>query len=116
MSVGRRYHRTPDRPIGRAEKRASKMCRQSVTVFIAALPFMIVGSFMLVFIFPPISTEPLVGFAAARAWLDFSNTYQPQLLPVQHEHGADDPFHLGGRRIQPCPPEVLDPVSRVCCR
>ncbi|MGR5488712.1 PTS sugar transporter subunit IIC, partial [Vibrio alfacsensis] len=35
--------------------------------FIAALPFMIVGSFMLVFIFPPFSAETTWGFA--RAWL-----------------------------------------------
>ncbi|GAL31301.1 PTS system cellobiose-specific IIC component [Vibrio variabilis] len=36
--------------------------------FIAALPFMIVGSFMLVFIFS-VSAETTWGFA--RAWLDF---------------------------------------------
>ena len=35
--------------------------------FIAALPFMIVGSFMLVFIFPPFSPDTQWGFA--RAWL-----------------------------------------------
>ena len=46
--------------------------------FIAALPFMIVGSFMLVFIFPPISSETTWGFA--RAWLDFSNTYRAELM------------------------------------
>lgn len=46
--------------------------------FIAALPFMIVGSFMLVFIFPPISAETTWGFA--RAWLDFSSTYRDQLM------------------------------------
>ncbi|MFC3912863.1 PTS sugar transporter subunit IIC [Pseudaeromonas sharmana] len=54
--------------------------------FIAALPFMIVGSFMLVFIFPPFSPETQWGFA--RAWLDFSARYQPQLLlPFQLSMG-----------------------------
>ena len=42
--------------------------------FISALPFMIVGSFMLVFIFPPFSPDTTWGFA--RAWLDFSNKYR----------------------------------------
>lgn len=46
--------------------------------FVAALPFMIVGSFMLVFIFPPISNETTWGFA--RAWLDFSTTYRNELM------------------------------------
>jgi NOL1/NOP2/fmu family ribosome biogenesis protein len=45
--------------------------------FIAALPFMIVGSFMLVFIFPPFDPETKWGFA--RAWLDFAKTYFPAL-------------------------------------
>ena len=54
--------------------------------FIAALPFMIVGSFMLVFIFPPFSQETQWGFA--RAWLDFAGTYQAQLLlPFQLSMG-----------------------------
>lgn len=46
--------------------------------FIAALPFMIVGSFMLVFIFPPFSPDTSWGFA--RAWLDFSATYRDELM------------------------------------
>ena len=46
--------------------------------FIAALPFMIVGSFMLVFIFPPFDPETKWGFA--RAWLDFAKEYQDKLL------------------------------------
>lgn len=46
--------------------------------FTAALPFMIIGSFMLVFIFPPFSAETNVGFA--RAWLDFSQHYREQLM------------------------------------
>ncbi len=46
--------------------------------FTAALPFMIIGSFMLVFIFPPFSADTTMGFA--RAWLDFSETYREQLM------------------------------------
>ncbi|GKW37043.1 PTS sugar transporter subunit IIC [Pectobacterium carotovorum] len=46
--------------------------------FTAALPFMIIGSFMLVFIFPPFSADTTVGFA--RTWLDFSITYREQLM------------------------------------
>ncbi|MCL6328604.1 PTS sugar transporter subunit IIC [Pectobacterium carotovorum subsp. carotovorum] len=46
--------------------------------FTAALPFMIIGSFMLVFIFPPFSADTTVGFA--RTWLDFSITYRAQLM------------------------------------
>ncbi|GKX44160.1 permease IIC component [Pectobacterium carotovorum subsp. carotovorum] len=46
--------------------------------FIAALPFMIIGSFMLVFIFPPFAPDTTLGFA--RAWLDFSVAYREQLM------------------------------------
>lgn len=46
--------------------------------FIAALPFMIVGSFMLVFIFPPISSNSTFQFA--KAWLNFSANYREQLM------------------------------------
>lgn len=46
--------------------------------FIAALPFMIVGSFMLVFIFPPISSD--TSFQFAKAWLNFSATYREELM------------------------------------
>lgn len=46
--------------------------------FIAALPFMIVGSFMLVFIFPPFSSDTTWGFA--RGWLDLSEKYRDQLM------------------------------------
>lgn len=55
--------------------------------FIAALPFMIVGSFMLVFIFPPFDPDTTWGFA--RAWLDFASTYQTELLlPFQLSMGV----------------------------
>ena len=61
--------------------------------FIAALPFMIVGSFMLVFIFPPFSADTTWGFA--RAWLDFSETYREQLmLPFNLRYGGDDHIHF----------------------
>ncbi|MBD1573720.1 PTS sugar transporter subunit IIC [Vibrio sp. S17_S38] len=46
--------------------------------FISALPFMIVGSFMLVFIFPPFSPDTSWGFA--QAWLGFSSEYRDQLM------------------------------------
>lgn len=46
--------------------------------FIAALPFMIIGSFLLVFIFPPFSPDSTWGFA--RSWLNFSQTYREQLM------------------------------------
>ena len=46
--------------------------------FTAALPFMIIGSFMLVFIFPPFSADTTNSFA--RGWLDFSQTYREQLM------------------------------------
>ncbi|SUQ55488.1 PTS system oligo-beta-mannoside-specific EIIC component [Raoultella terrigena] len=46
--------------------------------FTAALPFMIIGSFMLVFIFPPFSPDTTNGFA--RGWLDFSQQYREQLM------------------------------------
>ncbi len=50
--------------------------------FVAALPFMIIGSFMLVFIFPPFSPDTHWGFA--RAWLDFSLAYREQLMLPYH--------------------------------
>ncbi len=46
--------------------------------FISALPFMIIGSFLLVFIFPPFSPDTRIGFA--RAWLGFSLHYREQLM------------------------------------
>ncbi|CCJ75048.1 PTS system, cellobiose-specific IIC component [Cronobacter muytjensii 530] len=46
--------------------------------FLAALPFMIIGSFLLVFIFPPFSPDTQNGFC--RAWLDLSLKYREQLM------------------------------------
>ncbi|VEI68303.1 PTS sugar transporter subunit IIC [Serratia rubidaea] len=46
--------------------------------FVSALPFMIIGSFMLAFIFPPFSADS--GWAFARGWLNFSLQYREQLM------------------------------------
>ncbi len=55
--------------------------------FLAALPFMIIGSFMLVFIFPPFDPDTHWGFA--RSWLDFSVRYRNQLmLPFNRSMGV----------------------------
>jgi len=55
--------------------------------FITALPFMIVGSFLLVFIFPPFSPDTSWGFA--RAWLQFSLDHREALmLPFNFSMGV----------------------------
>lgn len=55
--------------------------------FITALPFMIVGSFLLVFIFPPFSPDTTWGFA--RAWLQFSLDHREALmLPFNFSMGV----------------------------
>lgn len=46
--------------------------------FIAAIPFLIVGSCLLAFAFPPFDPETTNGFA--RAWLDFAGKYQEEIL------------------------------------
>lgn len=46
--------------------------------FIAAMPFMIVGSFLLVFVYPPFSAASSWGFA--RSWLALSGKYESQIL------------------------------------
>ncbi|MGD8106010.1 PTS sugar transporter subunit IIC [Pantoea sp. FN0302] len=46
--------------------------------FVSALPFMIIGSFMLVFIFPPFAADSQWSFA--RGWLDLSLRYRDQLM------------------------------------
>ncbi|PKE27799.1 PTS cellobiose transporter subunit IIC [Rahnella sp. AA] len=46
--------------------------------FISAMPFMIVGSFLLVFVHPPFSPESSWGFA--RSWLELSAKYEVQIL------------------------------------
>ncbi|WP_368158273.1 PTS transporter subunit EIIC [Aeromonas sp. R10-2] len=78
--------------------------------FIAALPFMIVGSFMLVFIFPPISSETTWGFA--RAWLDFSNTYRADLmLPFNMSMGLMTVFISVGVASSLAKQYSLDPIT-----
>lgn len=46
--------------------------------FIAAMPFMIVGSFLLVFAFPPFAADTQLGFA--QWWLRIAKDYQGQIL------------------------------------
>ena len=78
--------------------------------FIAALPFMIVGSFMLVFIFPPISNETTWGFA--RAWLDFSTTYRAELmLPFNMSMGLMTLFIAVGVASSLAKQYSLDPIT-----
>lgn len=46
--------------------------------FIGAMPFMIVGSFLLVFAFPPFAEDTT--FFIGKAWVDFSATYFDELM------------------------------------
>ncbi|MGF1748420.1 PTS sugar transporter subunit IIC [Vibrio cionasavignyae] len=78
--------------------------------FIAALPFMIVGSFMLVFIFPPFSPDTTFGFA--QAWLSFSDTYREQLiLPFNLSMGIMTVFISVGIGSSLARHHNLDPVT-----
>lgn len=78
--------------------------------FIAALPFMIVGSFMLVFIFPPFSSDTSWGFA--RAWLNFSATYRDALmLPFNLSMGIMTIFISVGIGSSLARHYQLDPVT-----
>ena len=78
--------------------------------FIAALPFMIVGSFMLVFIFPPFSPDTTYGFA--QAWLSFSDTYREQLiLPFNLSMGMMTVFISVGIGSSLARHHDLDPVT-----
>jgi PTS system cellobiose-specific IIC component len=78
--------------------------------FISALPFMIVGSFMLVFIFPPFDPNTSWGFA--RAWLDFAKTYQEQLmLPFQLSMGVMTLFISVGVAASLGRHYKLDPIT-----
>lgn len=78
--------------------------------FIAALPFMIVGSFMLVFIFPPFSADTTWGFA--RTWLDLSETYRDELmLPFNLSMGVMTIFISVGIASSLARHHNLDPVT-----
>ncbi|MFA0412201.1 PTS sugar transporter subunit IIC [Vibrio renipiscarius] len=78
--------------------------------FIAALPFMIVGSFMLVFIFPPFSPDSTWDFA--QAWLGFSDTYRDQLmLPFNLSMGIMTIFISVGIGSSLARHHGLDPVT-----
>ncbi|MND10628.1 Lichenan permease IIC component [compost metagenome] len=78
--------------------------------FIAALPFMIVGSFMLVFIFPPISSNTTFQFA--RAWLNFSANYREQLmLPFNMSMGLMTIFISVGVGASLGKQYSLDPIT-----
>ncbi|VFS12309.1 PTS system protein, component EIIc [Citrobacter koseri] len=46
--------------------------------FISAMPFMIVGSFLLVFAYPPFSPDTTWGFA--RGWLALAKQFESQIL------------------------------------
>ncbi|ANM85421.1 TPA: PTS sugar transporter subunit IIC [Escherichia coli] len=78
--------------------------------FIAALPFMIVGSFMLVFIFPPISTNTTFQFA--KVWLNFSANYREQLmLPFNMSMGLMTIFISVGVGASLGKQYSLDPIT-----
>ncbi|SMB35722.1 PTS system, lactose/cellobiose family IIC component [Serratia proteamaculans] len=78
--------------------------------FIAALPFMIVGSFMLVFIFPPISSNTTFHFA--KAWLNFSANYREQLmLPFNMSMGLMTIFISVGVGASLGKQYSLDPIT-----
>ncbi|MBW5822080.1 PTS sugar transporter subunit IIC [Yersinia enterocolitica] len=78
--------------------------------FIAALPFMIVGSFMLVFIFPPFSPDTTWGFA--RAWLQFSLEHRASLmLPFNFSMGIMTLFIAVGIAASLARHHNLDPLT-----
>ncbi|HED1422740.1 TPA: PTS sugar transporter subunit IIC [Kluyvera georgiana] len=78
--------------------------------FILALPFMIVGSFMLVFIFPPFSPDTSWGFA--RAWLQFSLDHRESLmLPFNFSMGIMTLFISVGVAASLARHHELDPLT-----
>ena len=78
--------------------------------FILALPFMIVGSFMLVFIFPPFSPDTHWGFA--RAWLQFSLDHRASLmLPYYFSMGIMTIFISVGVAASLARHHALDPLT-----
>ncbi|MGG7447974.1 PTS sugar transporter subunit IIC [Kosakonia oryzendophytica] len=78
--------------------------------FILALPFMIVGSFMLVFIFPPFAPDTHWGFA--RAWLQFSLEHRANLmLPYYFSMGIMTIFISVGVAASLARHHALDPLT-----
>jgi len=78
--------------------------------FILALPFMIVGSFLLVFIFPPFSPDTTWGFA--RAWLQFSLDHRANLmLPYYFSMGIMTIFISVGVAASLARHHELDPLT-----
>ncbi|MDU6682016.1 MAG: PTS sugar transporter subunit IIC [Enterobacteriaceae bacterium] len=78
--------------------------------FILALPFMIVGSFMLVFIFPPFSPDTTWGLA--RAWLQFSLDHRANLmLPYYFSMGIMTIFISVGVAASLARHHELDPLT-----
>ncbi len=78
--------------------------------FIAALPFMIVGSFMLVFIFPPFSPDTTWRFASA--WLQFSLEHRANLmLPFNFSMGIMTLFISVGIAASLARHHNLDPLT-----
>ncbi|CNI21621.1 PTS sugar transporter subunit IIC [Yersinia vastinensis] len=78
--------------------------------FITALPFMIVGSFMLVFIFPPFSPDTQWGFA--RAWLQFSlENRESLMLPFNFSMGIMTIFISVGIAASLARHHGLDPLT-----
>ncbi|AJJ24573.1 PTS cellobiose transporter subunit IIC [Yersinia enterocolitica] len=78
--------------------------------FIAALPFMIVGSFMLVFIFPPFSPDTTWRFASA--WLQFSLEHRASLmLPFNFSMGIMTLFISVGIAASLARHHNLDPLT-----
>lgn len=78
--------------------------------FITALPFMIVGSFMLVFIFPPFSPDTTWGFA--QTWLKFSLDHRDALmLPFNFSMGIMTLFISVGIAASLAKHHELDPLT-----
>lgn len=109
------YTRTLDIIEQKISPIAAKMGQQKYVTsirdgFIAALPFMIVGSFMLVFIFPPFSKDTTWAFA--HAWLAFSAEYREQLmLPFNLSMGVMTLFISAGIAASLAKHYKLDPLT-----
>lgn len=64
--------------------------------FIVAMPFIIVGSFILIFAFPPFAEDTT--FTFGRIWLDFATThFDTIMMPYNMSMGDHDHFCFAGR-------------------